>query len=140
MRINFSFKLEKNPTSTSQQKGVNYRTGKVFTKSSVARLRYEYAAKIKNACQLGVFWLPEPLKGPLSVRLRFGFETKNKKLLGGMKDTKPDIDNVAKLLIDALADCGFFEVGDQQISHLEVSKWWTEKPCVEITIEDYGGE
>ena len=49
--------------------------------------------------------------------------------------TKPDADNIAKLLCDAMN--GVVYTDDKLIVELMVRKWYSETPCVEITIEDF---
>ena len=45
-----------------------------------------------------------------------------------------------KLVLDVLADLGFFAVGDQQVSLLSVGKFWSEKPYIYIQIEEVAAD
>ena len=63
-------------------------------------------------------------EGPVYCSLIFVYKSTKKKLIGLPKDTKSDCDNIAKLLIDVLGDMNFFKVGDQQITDLQISKFW----------------
>lgn len=137
------------PTVTSQEKGETikykwiFRNGKRmsipyihhFEKPEVARARSFYTGRIliemkKNKLK------PPRFEGPCRGKIIFGFKARRKKDIGKLKDTKPDCDNMNKLLQDVLADIGFFEVGDQQIGDLRVIKVWSEEPFIEIDIQE----
>lgn len=47
---------------------------------------------------------------------------------------RPDADNLAKAICDALNNIAY--VDDNQIVHLEVNKYYSEQPRVEVTIEE----
>jgi Holliday junction resolvase RusA-like endonuclease len=47
----------------------------------------------------------------------------------------PDHDNIAKSVSDALTDCGVWQ-DDRQVVVSLVSKYWSEQPQTEITIEE----
>lgn len=139
---------ENPPTVTSQEKGetIKYkwivRNGKRlsipyihhFEKPEVAKARSFYTGKIlielkKNKLK------PPRFEGPCKALITFGFKARRKKDIGKLKDTKPDCDNMNKLLQDVLADIGFFKVGDQQIGDLRVIKKWAADPYISIEIE-----
>ena len=139
---------ENPPTVTSQEKGetIKYkwivRNGKRvsipyihhFEKPEVARARSFYTGRIliemkKNKLK------PPRFEGPCRGKIIFGFKARRKKNIGKLKDTKPDCDNMNKLLQDVLADLEFFEVGDQQVGDLRVIKKWSEAPFISIEIE-----
>lgn len=48
--------------------------------------------------------------------------------------TKPDADNIAKLLCDAMN--GVVYTDDKLIVELMVRKWYSETPCVEVTVKE----
>lgn len=137
---------ENPPTVTSQEKGetIRYkwivRNGRRvsvpyihhFEKPEVTRTRNFYIdAIIRHG-----YGLPERrFEGPCQAKITFGFKARRKKDIGKLKDTKPDCDNMNKLLQDVLAYIGFFKVGDQQIGDLRVIKKWSEAPFISIEIE-----
>ena len=41
------------------------------------------------------------------------------------KTTKPDVDNMAKLLIDVMTECGYWH-DDGQVSQLLLTKYWCQ--------------
>lgn len=127
--------LKKNPTSTSQEKGINWRARRVFTKDEILSQMNEYKYKIRSYMQQHKLTAPA-FNGSVVMIQFFTFKSPQKKLWGDPKDTKPDCDNISKLLSDCLEDLGFFEVGDQQVTHSLVVKTWGPAPSVEIFIDE----
>lgn len=137
------------PTVTSQEKGETikykwiFRNGKRvsvpyihhFEKPEVAKARSFYTSRILNEMKKNKL-KPPRFEGPCKGKIIFGFKAKRKKNINKLKDTKPDCDNMNKLLQDVLADIGFFQVGDQQIGDLRVIKVWSEEPFIEIDIQE----
>lgn len=140
---------ENPPTVTSQEKGetIQYKfyrkSGRLvsvpyihhFEKPTVAKARSFYTGRFliemkKNKLK------PPRFEGPCQAKITFGFKARRKKDIGKLKDTKPDCDNMNKLLQDVLADIGFFQVGDQQIGDLRVIKVWSDEPFIEIEINE----
>ncbi|MDE5977460.1 MAG: RusA family crossover junction endodeoxyribonuclease, partial [Turicibacter sp.] len=61
------------------------------------------------------------------------------KLSGQIRPTmKPDADNIAKSVLDALN--GIAYVDDKQIVKLMVDKWYGEEPCVHVKLIELKGE
>lgn len=132
------FELPENPKSTAQEKGTSVINGRVhhYEKKNVRQMRERYRHEIWAFMYKNRLTAPH-FDGPVYLAVTFTHSTKTKKLHGQPKTTKPDLDNEVKLLIDVLADLGFFTVGDQQICFLLLRKLWGEKPTVEINIEPY---
>lgn len=87
---------------------------------------------------------PTPIEGPVSVTLKFFFPRpgrlrKKKSPPGEIWHTaKPDVDNLAKSVFDALQQIGMFR-DDSQIFECAISKVYATiggKPGMEITIEE----
>ena len=76
----------------------------------------------------------KPYEGPLEVSLYFGFPNiqADKGKVKPMT-TKPDFDNLAKSVLDAMTDLGFW-VDDSQIVYGHVSKFRTPCPFVGVAI------
>ena len=75
-----------------------------------------------------------PLEGPLNVHLRFQMprpKSLPKKVIHHIK--KPDIDNLAKAVVDSLADARLFN-NDSQIVYKTIRKVYSDKPGVDVTI------
>jgi Holliday junction resolvase RusA-like endonuclease len=84
-----------------------------------------------------------PLRGPLSVSLRFHFPRPKAHLRanGDLKDSapnyhtsKPDCDNTAKAVLDALTHLGVWQ-DDKQVCELVVIKQYFTAPGCSITIQ-----
>lgn len=54
----------------------------------------------------------------------------------GYKVTKPDNDNMEKVINDCMERLGFFEVGDQQIARNECTKCFDEHPGIFVRLEE----
>ena len=92
----------------------------------------EWKAAVKsmaNYAGLGI----EPIVGPISLELEFRFKrpvshlTKKGELAAGaprLHIKRPDADNLAKAVMDALTDIGVWR-DDSQVMRLKVSKYWT---------------
>lgn len=74
--------------------------------------------------------------GPVHLHIYFEFPfLKSHKATGSRipKVTRPDLDNMAKTILDALTDAGAFE-DDSQVTHLEMVKAYGPIPQVVVTI------
>jgi len=74
------------------------------------------------------------LAGPVSLRLDFMMPTGLTGRMGRPHDIKPDGDNLAKLVMDAMERAGCLPGGDQRVTDLQVSKVWHSKGGVVITL------
>lgn len=58
---------------------------------------------------------------------------------GELRPTKkPDTDNIAKIICDSLNGIAWHD--DAQVVNLRVSKWYSDTPQVEVTIEEATGD
>lgn len=88
-----------------------------------------------------------PLRGPVMIEMTFFFAPPksaywpvNKKHSGELRNgwemrrytSKPDIDNLAKTVMDGLNGVAF--VDDSQIWRITASKMYSEEPCVMVTL------
>lgn len=131
--------LTQNPRSTAQEKGTSIQGGRIhhYTKSSVRQMRQIYKeAIVADLAKRGQLTRPR-FTGPVMMSVTFYYHTAKKKDHLKFKSTKPDLDNMVKLLLDVLADdIGCFEVGDQQVSVLYLKKKWTkDEPWIAINID-----
>jgi Holliday junction resolvase RusA-like endonuclease len=80
-----------------------------------------------------------PLEGPLRLEVEWEYpwrksEPKKNKALGFKPcDTRPDVDNLSKMLLDAMTTAGFWN-DDGQVAHLSFYKSWSDKPGIGIRI------
>jgi Holliday junction resolvase RusA-like endonuclease len=72
-----------------------------------------------------------PLKGPLQFSMAFVFPTPKEDRHGKPHTQVPDVDNLAKLILDAMQDAGVLE-NDSAVSSMELSKSWGPKGGVVI--------
>lgn len=126
------------PTRTAQQKGAFVQNGRVrfFTKPGVAR-------EAQNTVALVVQSLPdgwEPLDGPLSLSLRLVYPYRKSEPKKRTKDgaelphaSRPDLDNLAKGIIDALTTAAVWR-DDGQIAALHLSKLYGPRPYWEVRV------
>jgi len=83
-----------------------------------------------------------PFTGPLVLRAKFyrmipkSFSNRRRDYAEAGKlrpATKPDLDNLVKLVKDAMQ--GIFYANDSQIVRIEAEKWYSENPRIEIILE-----
>ena len=61
-------------------------------------------------------------------------ESKKRRALGEVPmTTKPDLDNLSKMILDSMAEANWFDGGDQQVHKLSLSKWWGDDVGITIT-------
>lgn len=132
--MNF-FIAMKPPTATAQEKKVRVVHGKP--------LFYD-PAPVKEAKSLLVSHLarhkPEkPLQGAIALSTVWLFPRGKSHRHGEWRVTKPDTDNLQKLLKDSMTLCGFWK-DDAQVVRESVEKRWSDEPSgiyIEITpLED----
>ena len=81
----------------------------------------------------------EPLEGPIYLEVEWRFRSKSH--VDGWKTTRPDTDNLEKLLKDCMTRCGFWN-DDAQVVYEVVLKKWSEYPGIRVRVEridDDGG-
>ena len=126
-----TFEIPGKFNTTAQQKGVTVRYGKpvFYEKPEVKALRHKlyYSCKPHRPSQ--------PFQGAVRLRVTFYYQTKIKKQIGQFKTTRPDLDNLNKLLWDVLTDTGFFK-DDSQICIFEARKGYGTEDKIKIEIEE----
>ena len=81
----------------------------------------------------------EPMEGPLSLTVEWRFATKTHKD-GAFRVTRPDTDNLQKLLKDCMTAAGFWQ-DDAQVCREEVTKRWSrQKPGILIRVVSMNDE
>ena len=80
----------------------------------------------------------QPLEKPLQVEIKWVYpyrksEPKKNRTAEKYCDTRPDVDNICKLLFDMMTRIGFW-IDDSQIADLHFIKVWDSKPRIEIKI------
>ena len=118
------------PTVAAQTRRVTVRDGK-------PRFYQSRALKDARALFVGELMLhrPEiPLEGGVRLHVTWFFPTKSHKE-GEWRITRPDTDNLQKLLKDCMTEVGFWN-DDSQVCVECIGKMWTrERPGINIKVE-----
>lgn len=119
----------KTPTTTFQAKKVTVKNGKPIVYNS------EEVKKVKSLLlgHLSKHIPDKPLKGSVHLRVVWGYPIKGNHHDGELKTSKPDIDNIQKLLMDCMTELGFWK-DDSQVCILEAVKVWARIPGIAIWI------
>ena len=128
----FELRMEP-PTTTAQMHKVGYRkNGKPYF--------YDPPA-VKEAKQKLMAYLAEhkpekPMTGALYLGASWLYPVKGRHRHGEFRTSKPDTDNLQKLLKDCMTELGFWE-DDAQVALETVQKIWVNnKPGICITLEE----
>ena len=109
------------PTVTAQEHKVMVRNGKpVFFDPPELK-----AARQKLVDNLALHRPGQPLDGPLELVATWCFPTEVKKQHGTYKVTKPDTDNLNKMLKDCMTQVGFWK-DDAQVCREIIEKFWVD--------------
>lgn len=116
------------PTVTHQEKAVHVVNGKpVFYEPEELR-----AARAKLRAYLSRYAPPEPMEGGLRLLVKWCFPCGNH-VIGSYRTTKPDTDNLQKLLKDCMTAEGFWK-DDAQVASEICEKFWAEVPGIYIQV------
>jgi Holliday junction resolvase RusA-like endonuclease len=83
---------------------------------------------------------PQPMQGPVCVRLTFCWpwrksEPKRNRTTGVMPcDTRPDVDNLCKLIFDCMTRLAYWS-DDGQVAALAVLKAWGDRPGIGVAVD-----
>lgn len=113
---------------TAQQKGVDFKRKRFYEKPEVR------AAREALEWQLRKHAPKQPMDGPVKLDVVWFYKTNTKKQDGAYKITRPDTDNLVKMLKDAMGNVGFFH-DDAQVVEERTSKRWALIAGTYITIE-----
>lgn len=119
------------PTATHQMKRVDTRGWKprFYEPESVQDARAKFTAHLAPKAPA------EPLIGPVRLTVKWLFPITGKRVDGQWKYTKPDTDNLLKLLKDVMSKCGFW-LDDAQVASEINEKFWAETPGIFIAVEE----
>ena len=133
-KIEFFMPMAKVPTCTHQQKQVKI----VYVDGEPKPIFYEpadlKAARSKLTAHLGKHVPADKYTGPIRLITKWLFP-KGKHKNGAWKTTKPDTDNLQKLLKDCMTSVGFW-VDDCLVVSEITEKFWAETPGIYIKIEE----
>ncbi len=117
------------PTVTHQEKQVRVANGKP---------RFYEPQELKNARAMLYDRLcsrrpVEPLSGGVRLVVKWCFP-RGRHRDGAYRVTKPDTDNLQKLLKDCMTQAGFWQ-DDAQVCSEIVEKFWAERPGIYVKVE-----
>ena len=127
--IEFFVPLKKVPTTTHQMKQVNFKT-KTFYEPPELK-----AARSTLMAHVGQFSIADPLTGPLRLTVKWLFPITGKHHDGEYKATRPDTDNLNKLLKDCMQELKFFR-DDSQVASEIIEKFYSSKTGIYIRLEE----
>jgi len=133
-RIEFFVPMAKVPTVTHQEKAVRVVSGKpVFYEPPALK-----AARSKLAAHLARYAPEEPYTGPVRLVVRWCFPRTTGKRDGQYKTTRPDADNLQKLLKDVMTTLGFWK-DDALVASEFVEKFWADLPGIYVSVTEIEG-
>lgn len=91
-------------------------------------------ARAKLKAHLARHIPPEALTGPLRLVVRWCFPCGESHGDGEYRITRPDTDNLNKLLKDCMTDLGFWK-DDAQVASELIEKFWAEIPGIYVRVE-----
>lgn len=120
MSIEFFMPMRRPPTVTHQEKQVTIIAGKphFYEPQELKSARAELSAHLRSRRPA------EPLGGPLRLVTRWLFPP-GRHTPGSYRTTKPDTDNLQKLLKDCMTATGFWH-DDAQVASELCEKFWAE--------------
>jgi len=123
------------PTKTYQEKQVTVRNGKpVFYEPVELK-----AVRSKLAAHLGEYVPKQRYAAAVRLTTKWCFPVTQKHGDGEYKTTKPDTDNLQKMLKDVMTDLGFWK-DDALVASEITEKFWAKIPGIYIKIESLTGE
>lgn len=129
VKMKFYLPFEKLPTYTAQQKRLVVIKGK--PRFFPNKREKETRQLLRTAL---LRYVPEqPIDGAVEFRACWRFGIKQKKRHGLWKVTRPDTDNLNKLLKDVMTELGFWK-DDSQVVLEHIGKQYTSRPGLYVEI------
>ncbi len=130
MVVEFFLPMKKIPTVTHQQKQVRVVRGKpqFYEPEKLADARAKYEVLLARHVP------SDKLQGPIRLTVKWLFPRIKKSRHGQYKTTKPDTDNLQKLLKDCMTSVGFWG-DDAQVASEIVEKFWSDQVGIYIKVE-----
>ena len=129
--ISFFIPMSDVPTTTHQEKSVRVVKGKpqFYEPSKLKAARATFTMSLKRN-------RPDtPLRGAVRLLVRWQFPHGKSHKDGEWKSTRPDTDNLQKLLKDCMTDAGFWK-NDAQVASETCEKIWSATPGLYICAEE----
>lgn len=96
-------------------------------------------AKEKLMAHLSKHTIPQPITSPVRLVAKWLFPIQGNHRNGEYKATRPDTDNLQKMLKDCMTKSGFWK-DDALVASEITEKFWAKTPGIFIRIEDVGNE
>ena len=132
MEINFFMPMEKIPTATGQEKGYSKRSGTYYEPDNVKM------ARAKLNAHLAPHRPQKPLEGPIYLVVRWGFPATETHPANTWKTTRPDTDNLQKILKDEMTKLGFWH-DDAQVCGELITKFYAKIPGIAVNVREMEG-
>ena len=120
----------KPPTKTHQQKKVKVLNGKPVLYEPPELL----AVRQKLKAHLGQHRPAEPFTGAVRLTTWWCFPVTGNHRNGEYRTSKPDTDNLVKMLKDVMTDIRFWK-DDAQVASEVIEKYWADIPGIYVKVE-----
>ncbi len=128
--IDFFMPMKKVPTVTHQEKQVHVVNGKpIFYEPEELK-----TARAKFQAYLGQHVPEKRFTGPVRLTTWWCFPVTGKHKNGEYKTSKPDTDNLVKLLKDVMTELHFWK-DDAQVASEVIEKYWADLPGIYVKVE-----
>lgn len=92
-------------------------------------------ARLKLRDHIGRFAPDKPFDGPLRLVVKWCWPIRPGRRHGQYKHTRPDTDNLQKMLKDVMTELGFW-TNDARVASEIVEKFWADPPGIYIAVEE----
>ena len=133
MKISFFLPM-KPPTATHQEKQIHVVNGKPVCYEP-PKLK---ATRSKLEAHLSRYVPDRQFRGPVRLLVKWCFPITGKHADGEWKTTKPDTDNLQKLLKDCMTKLGYWKDDAQVVSEI-VEKFWAANSGLYIMLQELEG-
>jgi len=123
------------PKKTHQEKELTIRNGKpvIYEPAELKAVRMKLRGNLAK-------WLPDSkYSGPVRMVTKWCFPLIRGRSDGEYKTTKPDTDNLQKMLKDEMEHVGFWD-NDAIVASEITEKFWAKIPGIYICISELGGD
>ena len=124
------------PTITDQEHRIGkYKNKKGFYVYDSPQLQ---AARIRLTAHLAKHAPDTPMTGAVQLVVKWCFPVTGDHKNGEYKTSKPDTDNLEKMLKDCMTTVGFWK-DDAQVASELVQKFWADVPGIFVSVESLDG-
>lgn len=122
--------MKKIPTTTHQQKKVRVVKGKpqFYESDSLKDARSKYMSLLSSHKP------DQKISGPIRLTVKWLFPMTKQSVNGQYKTSKPDTDNLNKLLKDCMTELGFWN-DDAQVASEIIEKFWADNVGIYVKVE-----